>query len=171
MNEDLIKKDGIKPLLEILRKVTELFPGKKSDAPTTFSKKDGEALSETITYLNKLGVSSLVSLGPGADDKDPDTVVVQVTPPWRIGLPAKDYYENKKVVQKYTDTIVAVCEQFTAHGTVLSNPGKCNELAISLVAFEKRLAAASPDPEDMSDVTVSHHYHGSTETNMKLAIL
>lgn len=152
-DEDSIKKEGIKPLLAILKEISALFPVKKYDTEEVFAAKDGDSLSEALTFLNKLGVSALVSLGPGADDKDPDTVVTQVSPPWRIGLPAKDYYGNDKVVQKYTDTITSVCEGFTKQFSILSKPKKCRQLAVELVTFEKRLADASPSPEDMSDVT------------------
>ena len=58
MDEDTIKKAGVKPLLEVLHDVAELS-------------KDSSGLSDTITFLLKLGVSSLVSVGAGADDKQP----------------------------------------------------------------------------------------------------
>ena len=150
-DEATIKKEGLKPIIAVLKELGALLPNKQTDT---------KALGDSLAFLNKLGVSALVSLGPGADDKDPDTVVTQVTPPWRIGLPAKDYYENDKVVKRYTDTIEQVCEGFESSYDVSFKPKKgkkesCKQIALELVAFEKKLASASPDPEDLSDVTVS----------------
>ena len=142
---------GIDPLVEVLFELQALVPHKKTDT---------KALSESIIFLNKLGVSAFVSLGPGPDDKDPDTVVTQVSPPWQIGLPAKDYYDDEKVVQKYTDTIEAVCDSLNDEALALlkitnaKESQNCKQVAVDVVAFEKRLASASPDPEDLSDVTV-----------------
>lgn len=85
MDEDTIKKEGIKPLTEILKEIMDMF-NKKED------------LADTIIYVANLGVSAFISTGAGADDKDPDTVVAQASPPYRIGLPAKDYYSDEIVV-------------------------------------------------------------------------
>src|SRR5271169_3534388 len=113
MDEDTIKKDGVEPLLEILHQVADLFPIQESASRrrTTIEANGSDALADTILYLAELGVPSLVSLGAGADDKDPDTVVVQASPPFRIGLPAKDYYKDNSVVEKYEKTLAQILEQ------------------------------------------------------------
>lgn len=110
---------------------------------------DKEEISDTILYLAKLGVSALVSSGTGADDKDPDTVVVSVSAPYRIGLPAKELYQDEKIVKKYEDVasqVLSALDLTSVHSIVDSH---------ALVEFEKKLAAASPDAEDRDDVTVS----------------
>lgn len=152
LDEDTIKKEGTKPLLEILHQVSDMFPVRKSTSGSTHLSKpeDGAALSDTMKFLYNLGLSPLLSIGAGADDKDPDTVVVQVSPPRRIGLPAKDYYKNEKVVQKYTNTIISIFENLQQDVN-----GNATEYAQNLVRFESILAAASPDAEDADDVTVS----------------
>ena len=140
-----------------------MFPVKEStfEAGALFKISDSDALSSTMTFLNKLGLSPLLSIGAGADDKDPDSVVVQVSPARRIGLPAKDYYKDEKVVKRYTDTIASIIENLHPDDTKLSNFGKfaskanATEHAQDLVRFESILAAASPDAEDADDVTVS----------------
>jgi endothelin-converting enzyme len=99
MDEETVKQAGIKPLGTILRQVAEMS---KSG--------DTSALSDTVLFLHKLGVTALVSLGASADDKDPDTVVVVASPPYRIGLPAKDYYNDDAVLTKYEATIAAVIQ-------------------------------------------------------------
>lgn len=147
MDEDTIKKAGIKPLMEILKQVADMLPIIKTTLPSTpFI---GDDLKDVIEYLQKLGVTALVSVGVGADDKDPDTVVVQASPPYSIGLPAKDYYKDEAVIEKYEDTIIVILE------SILPVRGPAEALAHKVVEFEKKLAAASPDPEDRDDVTVS----------------
>lgn len=174
MNEDTIKQAGIKPLVEVLHQVADMFPVKEFafDRRTPLVAKDSKDIAETILYLEKLGVSALVSSGAGADDKDPDTVVVQVSPPYRIGLPAKDYYSDASVLKKYEDTLAAIIsnlhpdhkdENATLHAEWMKSKGHkkiaargdSKNYAYGVVEFEKKLAAASPDAEDRDDVTVS----------------
>lgn len=159
MDEETIKGKGIKPLREILHQVTEVFPvgGSASRKSTLSESKDDKSLADTILYLQKIGVPSMLSCGAGADDKDPDVVVIQAGPPYRIGLPAKDYYSDGDVCNKYEATIAKVLENLHSN-----NNGKgqgvevaSKDLAHELVEFEKKLAAASPDAEDRDDVTVS----------------
>jgi len=155
MDEDSIQKAGVKPLLEILHQVTDMFRAQESrfygGKPQMM--KDSGDISDTVTYLQKLGVSALLSVGVGADDKDPDTVVVQASPPYSIGLPAKDYYENDVVVKKYEDTLQHILENLQPGSIFASSPTQ--DLAHDIIIFEKKLAAASPNAEDRDDVTVS----------------
>jgi endothelin-converting enzyme len=135
LNEDLIKSRGTRPLNDVLDE--------------TFKKFAHEDLSSTILFALQSGMNSLISAGTGADDKDPDTVVVSVSAPWSIGLPAKEMYKDDKIIKQYESTI----------SKVFSNLGLdvlgSTELAEKLVTFEKMLAAATPSAEDRNDVTVS----------------
>jgi endothelin-converting enzyme len=92
----------------------------------------------------------LVSTGTGADDTDPDTVVISVSAPYRIGLPAKELYSDDKIMDKYETVIYDVFSSMW--------PSTDKEIAKNashaLVRFEKDLAAISPDAEDRDDVTV-----------------
>jgi endothelin-converting enzyme len=142
MDEDTIKKEGVAPLMEILHQIADMFPAQ------SLSSDDSKEMAETILYLAKLGVPALISSGAGADDRDPDTVVVQVSSPWRIGLPAKDYYKDGNVVKKYENALTQVMTSLY--------PDHKHDYAHDVVEFEKKLAAASPDAEDMNDVTVSY---------------
>ena len=175
MDEDTIKKEGIKPLQEILHQVADMFPVKESASRkrSLLEQKDEKDFANTVLYLQKIGVSSLISCGAGADDKDPDVVVVQAAPPYRVGLPAKDYYSDDDVVKKYEATVAQVMdnlhpkhkdENSTQHAQwmearghdSIAARGKAKDIAHDVVEFEKKLAAASPDAEDRDDVTVSH---------------
>lgn len=141
LDEDTIRKLGTEPISRALNETTHKF----------YMDADHEtALSDTILHLAKLGVTALVSAGTGADDKDPDTVVVSVSAPYRIGLPAKELYEDEKVVSKYekvASQVISALYPSSAHHS---------DVYHDLVKFEKRLAAASPDAEDRDDVEVSH---------------
>jgi endothelin-converting enzyme len=175
MDENIIKKAGVKPLVEILHQIADIFPATNpavGERTALITNEDNEDIAATILYLAKLGVPTLVVLGAGADDKDPDTVVVQASPPRRIGLPAKDYYKDPKVVEKYTKTLAQIIASLhpnhkadNALSTVdfieLSDQDgsavmeRSEDYAGKVVEFEKKLAAASPDAEDSNDVTVS----------------
>lgn len=136
---------GLAPLAELLDTINHIYPSSCSR-----SSRSSDALSETVIYLAKLGVTALAAAGTGADDRDPDQVVVSVSAPYRIGLPAKELYSDDKVVEKYETVIHDV---FAA-----LYPEKLDHVKSStsaLVEFEKKLAAASPDAEDRDDVTVS----------------
>jgi hypothetical protein len=135
LNEDLIKSRGTQPLNDVLDE--------------TFEKFTHGDVSSTILFALQSGMNSLVSAGTGADDKDPDTVVVSVSAPWSIGLPAKEMYKDDKIVKQYESTISKV------FGNLGLDVLASTELAEKLVAFEKMLAAATPSAEDRNDVTVS----------------
>lgn len=146
MDEDKIKKDGISPLADILKLISDMYLSESS------SKTD---LGDSIIFLAKLGVSAFFSSGASADDTDPDTVVVVVSPPYRIGLPAKDYYKDESVVQKYETTIAEVFAGLSKKTSLQGLfPAVDKNVSHGVVELEKQLAAASPDAADANDVTV-----------------
>ena len=183
MDEDRIQKTGIKPLREILHQVGDMFSVKASVSGGTspFESEDEEDFANAVVYLSAIGVSSMISCGAGADDKDPDVVVVQCGPPYRIGLPAKDYYSDGAVMQKYEASVAQVFKNLypdQVNSSLLTREmdldrynvatlGKSQEVAHDVVEFEKQLAAASPDAEDADDVTVSF----SVSPNSSLLII
>jgi len=137
LDEQTIKTVGLYPLGKIIDYVKKIFP---ASGPG----QDGQ--KEPILFLAKHGIYGLLAPGVGADDTDPDTVVVSVSPPWRIGLPSKERYKDEKLVKKYQDVIVSVLSALS--------PEANKESMNKLVEFEKRLAAASPSTEEREDVTV-----------------
>ena len=143
MDENTIKNAGVAPLMDILHQIKDIFPAQPS-------KRDDEQIADAILYLSKLEVTALASLSTSADDKDPDTVIVALSAPWTIGLPAKERYNDEEIVNKYKATL----------GKVMSAlfPGVYDTATLSdIVEFEKKLAAASPDAEDRQDVTVCRY--------------
>jgi len=55
MDVETIKRSGIKPLAEVIQQVVDIYPVKKSH----WDKYD---LVDAVTFLTKLGISSLVSI-------------------------------------------------------------------------------------------------------------
>jgi endothelin-converting enzyme len=139
LNEEKLKSVGAEPLLKALEEVKQTYPVSTTAAPDT------HALKDAILLLAKFGVSALVSSGVGADDTDPDTVVVSVSSPWNFGLPSKERYEDDELVEKYRSVAVEVLSALY--------PDHDKDLFGKIVDLEKRLAAASPSSEERDDVT------------------
>lgn len=140
--------------MKILDEIAGVFPTQRiAFLRSSLTSKDTDEVADAILYLAKLGISALVSSGAGADDRDPDTVVVQVSSPWRIGLPAKDYYTDDSILKKYEEALVQVM------AALYPDQKDGRDLAHGVAGLEKRLAAASPDAADMNDVTVSIYWN------------
>ena len=154
LDEDTIKRLGVTPLLEILNETSSRFSAQSCPNSKTVSEQN--ALADTVRYLATLGISAFAAPFTGADDRDPDTVVVSVSSPYRIGLPAKELYKDEKIVSKYETVISQV-------SAGLHEDSKSKVDAHALVEFEKKLAAASPDAEDRDDVTVRFNETSSVQ--------
>ena len=109
--------------------------------------------------------------------------MVQVGAPYRPGLPSKQYYKDRKLVQKYSRTIGQVLEALLREAgpdsAVLANwrndndflagfSSLNNDLVDALVEFESKLAEASPDTEDAQDVTKSYNPRTVDEVDVLL---
>lgn len=141
VDEDKIKSVGIEPLAQILDDIKKVYPIEGASAV------DATPTKDAILLLSRYGVDALVAAGTGADDRDPDTVVVSVAPPWSLGLPSKERYEDDKLVEKYRGVAVEVL------GNIFPDQNKDNFAKV--IDLEKLLAAASPSTEEREDVTVS----------------
>lgn len=128
LDEDTIKSLGVKPLIKVLEEIKQAYP--KGDA---------------APLLARYGVTGLIATGTGADDRDPDTVVVSVAAPYSFGLPSKERYEDDNLVKKYRDVAEKVLSALY--------PDAKKESFSKIVDFEIKLAAASPSTEDREDVT------------------
>jgi endothelin-converting enzyme len=135
-DEETIKKQGVKPLIKVLDEIRDVFHKSSSRSRVT----------DALLLLAKYGVTAFAAAGTGADEKNPDNVVVAVYPPWRIGLPSKERYKDDALVAKYQDVLVKVLSALYTDKDTGSFKG--------VVELEKKLASASPPIEDLQDVTV-----------------
>ena len=103
--------------------------------------------------------------------------VVSVSPPWSIGLPSKEYYENKSTVAEYQAVVTEVLGGFYQNSTTNVTRSSYNfhqtasqssALAEQVVIFETQLAAISPDQEDLNDITKA--YNPRTVSNLTVAL-
>ncbi|KAF4982532.1 hypothetical protein F66182_17106, partial [Fusarium sp. NRRL 66182] len=98
-------------------------------------------------------VSALIDFSISPDDRDPDNVVIFVTPPRRIGLPSREYYNDTKVVDDYRSLASKLFGNFNLHHGKSSELRSSLQLAKNVVLFEKKLADATPDTQTQEDVT------------------
>ncbi|RII10824.1 hypothetical protein CUC08_Gglean006824 [Alternaria sp. MG1] len=136
LNEDQIKSIGAEPLKHVLEEIRKVYPTATSDS---------HSIKDAVLLLAKYGVTGLVSAGTGADETNPDTVVVSVSAPWSFGLPSKERYEDDKLVEKYSGVTVEVLSALY--------PDQDKAVFEGIIDLEKKLAAASPSEEDREDVT------------------
>ncbi|KAJ5103363.1 hypothetical protein N7532_003892 [Penicillium argentinense] len=153
LDESTIKQRGSKPLDELLARLQNFYPSKSGLVAGT-----QDHLTDALLFLLKTGVYALVSPGVSADDRDPDNVVITVTPPRAIGLPAREYYNNTEMVTKYTDVVKQVLQGF----------GGSDKIAENIVAFETKLANATPDTATQEDVTKYYNPRTVKETESLL---
>ncbi|GKT79872.1 endothelin-converting enzyme [Colletotrichum tofieldiae] len=139
LDEDKIKSVGIEPLVQILDEIKKVYPIEGAASV------DSSPTKDAILLLSRYGVDALVSSGTGADDRDPDTVVVSVAPPYSLGLPSKERYEDDELVAKYRGIAVEVL------GNLFPDQNKDNFAKV--IDLERLLAAASPSTEEREDVT------------------
>lgn len=155
MNETVLQKVGVAPLVSLIDQVAASFPvaeGGSGDEPVQES--DYTALSDTILLLEKIGVGSLVGLSVGADDKNPDVVIVQAYPAG-LTLPSPEYYQDNDTIATYQ---AMLGEVFGALLPSNSSKASAKQLAQSVIDFEKKVAEITPPPEDQSDVTVGEYF-------------
>lgn len=172
MNEERLKEIGSAPLLTILRDIRELYPvesqheAEKAGCSSCMgaqqllsnSSKTDRELSETMIYLASIGVTSLIDISVGADDKDPDVVVPSITAPRSPGLPSKEYYQDTKLVERYGKVIGQVLEALLKEATS-EIPASSSlftysaELVKQILILESKLGKATPATEDAEDVT------------------
>lgn len=161
LNETQLRAVGSKPLIDLLVKIGDIYPVKKPKGKDT-------SLTEAVQFLMTIGVRGPISLEVGADDKDPDENVIFLSPPRSFGLPSKQYYRRKEIVDSYKDTIGQVLEALMKEAepnhvltSTFQTPGSVatvnEQLVEALIYFESQLAASSLDPEDRHDITKTYN--------------
>lgn len=156
MNETTLKAVGIAPLAELISTVAQSFPvgDKTHDNEELLQPEDYTQLSDTILLLERLEVTSFEALYTGADDKNPDVVIIQAMPAG-FNLPSPEYYEEDDVVKQYQEMLGQV---FSSLLPTTASRKSATKLAESVIELEKKIAALTPPPETRQDVTVSAIY-------------
>ncbi|KAL5340080.1 hypothetical protein BJX70DRAFT_131494 [Aspergillus crustosus] len=155
LDENTVSKRGTEPLKKLLEEFENIYSLEAS------SKGSDAGLTDAVLYLLKSGVHALISPSVSSDDRDPDKVVVFVTPPRKIGLPAREYYNETKLVKDYTEVVEKVIGG-------LSKGTKINQLVEDVVVFESKLANVSPDTQTQEDVTKYYNPRSIEETKSLL---
>ncbi|KAL2706048.1 hypothetical protein AAEP93_001298 [Penicillium crustosum] len=140
LDEATVNERGSKPLTNILDELKTIYPPQAG-----LVKGAQDHLTSALLYLANAGVEALTSSGVTPDDRDPDNVVIMVSPPREIGLPAREYYNNTKTVAEYTAVLKHVVQGLVGDGF--------DKTAEDVVAFEKKLADVTPDTQTQEDVT------------------
>ncbi|KAK5631306.1 hypothetical protein RRF57_007020 [Xylaria bambusicola] len=151
MNEATLKKIGVDPLTDLISQVAQSFPVDDAAYETEElpQLEDYSKLSDTILLLEQLQVTSFEALYTGADDKNPDVVIVQAMPAG-YNLPSPEYYGDNDTVKQYQATLEQV---FSSLLPTTASKKSATKLSQSVVALEKKIAALTPPPEDRQDVT------------------
>lgn len=73
MNEAVLQKLGVEPLVNLIQVVAASFPVASSSygVDDNISQESLATLSDTILLLEKMGITTFESLGTGADDRNP----------------------------------------------------------------------------------------------------
>ncbi|KAI1108761.1 peptidase family M13 [Nemania sp. NC0429] len=148
MNETTLKTIGLAPLIDLISNVARSFPA-ADDTEDVLQTEDYTKLSDTILLLEKLGVTSFEGLYTGADDSNPDVVIIQAMPAG-YNLPSPEYYEEENILKQYQSMLVQVFSVLLPTDAARKSAKK---LAESVVGLEKKIAALTPPPEDRQDVT------------------
>ncbi|KAK1772594.1 zincin [Phialemonium atrogriseum] len=156
MAETEIQKLGITPIQTLLGDLSKLLAVDDSayGNGVPIQSQDSDGISEAILFLEKLDIPSLLNFGVGADDKDPDSVVVFAGPRSGVGLPSKTYYLDNDIVSQYQSAMAEVLNAVLPGSAARSAADK---LAAAVVKLESQIAAATPELEDLQDVTKSYN--------------
>ncbi|EPE33830.1 Metalloproteases (zincins), catalytic [Glarea lozoyensis ATCC 20868] len=136
LDTSAVEKVGLEPLILVL---TEL---------------EQKPLSDALSYLAELGAFPLVAAGVGPDFRDSGDMVVFVWPANTVGLPAKEFYLDDRIFNKYIDVV----EKTFCNPVVRRVPqSSCRSIAQDIVRFERSLAAVLPEREDYGNLTRTYN--------------
>ncbi|KAL4921881.1 hypothetical protein BDW62DRAFT_98133 [Aspergillus aurantiobrunneus] len=146
LDEVAVKQRGTEPLKKMLEDFEKIYRlGTSLEGSET-------GLTDAVQYLLKSGIRAL------PDDRNPDNVVIFVTPPRKIGLPAREYYNNTQTVTDYTTVVEKVL------GSFFESKRKKRQLIKAVVEFESSLASVTPDTATQEDVTKYYNPRSIEET-------
>jgi hypothetical protein len=155
MNEDTIKEYGTTPVNGVLAKFEEIFPRKGP----ALSEKTKDELTKTIIWLQKNAVGGLIGADTGADDKNPDTVIIQLGAS-ELSM-GKAYYKKPGTVKNLTTSVMGMKNIMDSGKPLFEAPiaeadrSRLEEYGKNAVDFELTIAQNVPEPEISSNADVS----------------
>ncbi|PKX88500.1 M13 family metallopeptidase [Aspergillus novofumigatus IBT 16806] len=138
LDEAAISKRGSEPLDALLAQFEDIYSAESAAVGSDVN------ITDAVLFLMNSGVTALVEMGPGPDDRDPDKIVISVGPPDEIGLPVREYYNSSQTVSEYTEVLKEVLGDFVGQDKRVS--------VEDIVLFESKLANATPDAQTLQDV-------------------
>ena len=147
LDESAIKALGPAPLTNLLRQVTELYPGgagKRRRAEAA----NATDIAITLRFLKQYKIEPFLSVYTSPDDKIPDNMVAYAAPAG-LTLPNKERYQEATLFNKLKDTIAKVLPALLPGHTFT------NATLSGVADFEKNLATIYPERKDLLDITVS----------------
>ncbi|GME30330.1 putative endothelin-converting enzyme protein [Neofusicoccum parvum] len=140
MDEQQIKKQGIKPLVDLVSQL----PGPEEYGTT-------EGLTKALAWTERQGASGLVDLYTGPDSKHPDVVVIWITSGTYM-LPSKEYYDDDETINRYAKAISGMFAE------ILGGESRDHdEIAKKVIDLEAQIARAEPSPDVADSVTYNYN--------------
>ncbi|GJJ72078.1 hypothetical protein EMPS_04435 [Entomortierella parvispora] len=182
MDQERLTQIGRSPLVDELQTVFNLFPVPDSSLKTqnqgamadggdnqqgeseednfivSTAAVDKTALTNTLAYLNKMGIDSLISFSVSSDLENPSKRVL-VLSEGGLGLPAKDYYKDKDTLAIYEKTVRQMFSLIfgkeppsdATSTAATEDEDNWSAVAKDVVDFETQLAGIGTDLQDFYD--------------------
>lgn len=116
-------------------------------------------LTNALAFLHSRGVDALFdAAGDGDVGNDPKQVVLWLSQAG-LGLPSKDYYKDKAIVEKYERAVAAVVDDVYGSRKEHAMTG----LAKDVIAFEKELAKISLDLDKLAEPSLTYHPYNASD--------
>ncbi|KAF9938697.1 hypothetical protein BGZ67_010538 [Mortierella alpina] len=169
MNEDQLKSLGRQPLLSVLQNIIDMFPVNDTVFPFLQSPRPNETKAEaglnktglalTLSYLNKLGLDTLVRFKPGVAGSVNSSQIMLGMFEGGAGLQKRKYYQDENMLDIYKSAITTmlglIMEAETKDGSTLEEmsnatpetvaPSLWEDTAQQIIGFEKRLSETFTD--------------------------
>ncbi|GAM86982.1 hypothetical protein ANO11243_050030 [Dothideomycetidae sp. 11243] len=156
LDEKSLHSIGPQPLIDILRELNHVY--------------STHSLTGAIYFLMSIGVETPFTLSVGADDKDPDSNVVVLAPPYSFGLPSKQHYNQTTLLDFYKETARVALEALLEEADDIGAPISLSSLHLpeivdvlnrkifnDMVDYESRIALSAPDPDYVQDVNKTYN--------------
>jgi hypothetical protein len=141
MNEAAVDATGLKPIEPMLARVRAI--------------KDREGIAREIVALSAYGIAAPVPVY-GAQDLHEPTMVIAHVDAGGLGLPDRDYYlkSEQRFIEARAKYLEHMQKMFVLAG---DSPDAAKAKAVSVLAFERRLAEASLDNVALRDPKQQDH--------------